>query len=189
VSIAAVVLAAGGSTRLGRPKQLIVFNGETLVERVIRIAAEAGLTPIIAVVVAYPELANRLQTDQKCTTIFCLRQPTEGISHSIKLGIVQARRYYAAGAILLTCDQVAVTPEHLQALCAEPDAPCGSAYAGRIGVPAYFPGSSFDALMVLDGDTGARELLRGARSVPNEALSLDIDTEEDFCKAQASFEG
>jgi molybdenum cofactor cytidylyltransferase len=180
VSVAAVILAAGASTRLGRPKQLLVINGETLVERAIRIAAEAGLTPIIAVVVAYPELVSRLQTDQKCTTIFCLRQPTEGISRSIKLGIAEARRCHASGAILMTCDQVDVTPEHLQALCAEPDAPCGSAYAGRIGVPAYFPAASFDALLALDGDTGARDLLRAAKSIPDETLSLDIDTEEDF---------
>jgi molybdenum cofactor cytidylyltransferase len=183
VSIAAIVLAAGASKRLGRPKQLLVLNGETLVERAIRIATEAGLTPIIAATVAYPELVDRLQTDQRCTTILYRRQPTEGISHSIKLGIAQARHYCAGGAILMTCDQVAVTPEHLQALCAEPDAPCGSAYAGRVGVPAYFPASSFDALLALEGDSGARDLLRGARSIPDESLSLDIDTEEDFRKA------
>ena len=47
--IAAVVLAAGASTRLGEPKQLIEIGGETLLERAIRVAREAGCTPIVVV--------------------------------------------------------------------------------------------------------------------------------------------
>ena len=50
VKIAGVVLAAGASTRLGRPKQSIVIDGETLVERTVRVVKEAGLYPVIVVV-------------------------------------------------------------------------------------------------------------------------------------------
>jgi CTP:molybdopterin cytidylyltransferase MocA len=57
-----------------------------------------------------------------------------------------------------------------------------------VGVPAYFPAENFDALLALEGDIGARELLRGARSIPQRELSIDIDTEEDFRAAQILFE-
>src|ERR1017187_3811434 len=53
--VAAIVLAAGASRRLGRPKQLLMLGGETLVARAIRLAGEAGATPVIAVLGAYHE--------------------------------------------------------------------------------------------------------------------------------------
>jgi CTP:molybdopterin cytidylyltransferase MocA len=59
-----------------------------------------------------------------------------------------------------------------------------SAYAGRKGVPAYFPAESFTALSELRGDVGARELLREAAAIEDESLALDIDTEEDIAKAE-----
>ena len=191
-NIAAIILAAGASTRLGRPKQLLVFNGETLVERAIRIATEAGLSPTIAVVLNIPELLDRLQSvlphprpSVPISTFVCVhRTAADGISKSIRSGIRQAHAEHATGAVLLTCDQIAVTPTHLQALCAQPEAPCGSSYSGRIGIPAYFPSSSFDALLALEGDTGARDLLRQARSIPAEFLAFDIDTEADVQTAK-----
>ena len=60
----------------------------------------------------------------------------------------------------------------------------GSAYAGRIGIPAYFPRQDFAALLELTGDKGARELLRASSSISNEELALDIDTEEDVRQAR-----
>jgi CTP:molybdopterin cytidylyltransferase MocA len=51
-----------------------------------------------------------------------------------------------------------------------------------VGIPAYFPASTFDSLLQLKGDTGARDLLRNARSVLSENLSFDIDTEEDIAR-------
>jgi CTP:molybdopterin cytidylyltransferase MocA len=46
-SIAAIVLAAGASRRLGQPKQLLMHGGETLLERAIRLASEAGAAPVL----------------------------------------------------------------------------------------------------------------------------------------------
>ena len=102
------------------------------------------------------------------------------MASSIRCGVDVARA--SDGVVLMTCDQPALTADHLRALCAELQSPCGSAYAGKVGIPAYFPASAFDSLLQLEGDTGARDLLRNARSVLSENLSFDIDTEEDIAQ-------
>ncbi len=168
-----MVLAAGASARLGRPKQSVVLGGETLVEHAVRVATEAGLSPVI--VVAADE-------DLKLTgaqSVFN-QNAKEGIASSIRCGVSAVRE--SDGVVLLACDQPFLTADHLRALCVVPESPCGSAYAGKVGIPAYFPASTFDSLLQLKGDTGARDLLRNARSVLSENLSFDIDTEEDIAR-------
>jgi molybdenum cofactor cytidylyltransferase len=179
VKIAAVVLAAGASRRLGRPKQTVILAGETLVERTVRIALEARLQPVIAVVRPEGDFGHSLQT---MGAVVVLNDA------SIRYGVNVARLLKASGVVLLTCDQVAVTAEHLQALCAKPAEATGSGYAGKVGIPAYFPAANFDSLMQLTGDTGARDLLRHARSVSTEALAFDIDTEADVARARTLLE-
>lgn len=185
MSIAAVVLAAGASTRLGRPKQSLQINRESLVERAVRVAFEAGLSPVIAIL-RDNELIEMVQKQGALALLN--RRSYEGMASSIRCGVGAAQRLDASGIVVMTCDQPGVTADHLRALTLDAVGVTGSGYAGRTGVPAYFPASSFDDLLALQGDTGARELLRGATSIQNEALNLDIDTEEDFHKAQTLFE-
>jgi CTP:molybdopterin cytidylyltransferase MocA len=183
--VAAVVLAAGLSTRLGRSKQSLVFSGETLAERAVRVATEAGLSPVIAVLID----AALIDDVQRLGAMALLNRKTlEGISTSIRSGVSAAKVANASGVVLMTCDQVALTPAHLRALCDQPDTVTGSGYSGRTGVPAYFPAASFDSLLSLEGDVGARSLLRDARTVPCETLSLDIDTEADLALARQLLE-
>jgi molybdenum cofactor cytidylyltransferase len=182
MSIAAVVLAAGASTRLGRPKQTLEIDGETLVERAARIAQEAGCKPVIVVINPQADFGHSLQ--QRGCVVVINETAGEGIASSIRRGVNVARMLQATGAILMTCDQPRVRPKHLRALIADPTAITGSEYVGHIGVPAHFPSTSFDALINLQGDEGARDLLRNANSILDETLALDIDTEEDFSKAQ-----
>lgn len=179
--IAAVVLAAGASTRLGEPKQLVRLGGETLLERAVRTAREAGLSPVIAVV-RDAALIEPLQT--LGAQVLLNRRAYEGMSTSIHAGVRWSEGMKASGVVLMTCDQPAVTPEHLRALCDEPAGTAGSGYAGKVGIPAYFPAASFAELMSLEGDVGARELLRQARAVSFEALLLDVDTEDDLKRAR-----
>jgi len=185
MSIAAVVLAAGASTRLGRPKQTLQINQESLVERAVRVARDAGFTPVIAVL-RDNELIDMVQKQGALALLN--RKSYEGMASSIHCGVAAAQRLNASGVVVMTCDQPGVSADHLRALIADAAVITGSGYAGRVGVPAYFPAASFASLLALDGDTGARELLRGAKSIANEALNLDIDTEEDFLRAQALFE-
>ena len=186
MSTAGVVLAAGSSSRLGRPKQTVVLDGETLVERAVRVAQEAGLAPVIAVVNPEGDFGHSLQ--QLGCLVVINEGFAEGMASSIRRGVAVAQMLKASGIVLMTCDQVAVTPEHLRALYEDTENIAGSGYAGKVGIPAYFPVSGFDALQQLSGDVGAREMLRTARVVLKDGLGLDIDTEEDLVRAQILFE-
>ena len=181
---AAIILAAGASTRLGEPKQLVTLGGETLLERAVRVASEAGLSPVIAVV-HDAALIDQLQV--RGDQVLLNRQYYKGMSTSIRAGVRWAKGMGASGVVLMTCDQPAVTPHHLQALSAEPDAVAGSGYAGKTGVPAYFPATYFEQLMSLQGDAGARELLRSAKAISYEMLALDVDTPDDLARARELF--
>ncbi len=184
---AAVILAAGASRRLGTPKQGLVLDSETLVERALHTAQEAALSPVIVVVRPEAHVGHALQ---QCGCVIAVNeQADEGMASSIRLGVNIARMAKAKGVVLMTCDQVLLRPEHLQALCGEPERITGSAYAGKIGIPAHFPAASFADLLELKGDVGARELLRGAASIADEDLALDIDTQEDFDRAQRLLRG
>jgi CTP:molybdopterin cytidylyltransferase MocA len=152
--VAAIVLAAGASRRLGQPKQLLQLGGETLVERAIRLAGEAGADPVFAVLGAHREAicaAARLEP-----AILVVNNDWEqGIATSIHAGLRALAGYapQAGGALLLGCDQPRLTAEHLRALIeaftAQP-APvlAASSYAEVLGIPAVFP-----------RDKGARALL------------------------------
>jgi CTP:molybdopterin cytidylyltransferase MocA len=111
------------------------------------------------------------------------------MASSIRLGVNIAGTVKAQGVVLMTCDQVLLQPGHLRALCGESERITGSAYAGKIGIPAYFPADSFPDLLELHGNVGARDLLRRAAAIADEGLALDIDTQEDFNRAQELLEG
>lgn len=178
MTIAAVVLAAGASRRLGRPKQNIVLAGKTLLQRTIAVAREAGLSPIVLVL---RKEAESLEITQFSDLIVVINhQADEGIASSIRSGITAVAGHKVAGAAMLTCDQPALRATHLRALVQDPRRLTGSAYGGSIGVPAYFPAALFSSLLQLRGDTGARRLLKNAHAVEAEELTLDIDTEGDL---------
>jgi len=180
VSIAAVILAAGFSRRLGRVKQSVEFAGETLVERAVRVAHEACLSQVIVVVNREAEFCEALE--RRGCVIVMNELAEEGMASSIRRGVSAAVTLKASGVLLMTCDQVGLEVGHLQGLVADPGRIAGSGYAGRVGIPAYFPAAKFGDLLVLHGDTGARELLKGERLVVDERLAVDVDTEEDLGK-------
>ena len=180
--IAAVVLAAGFSRRLGRPKQMIQVGGETLLARAVRVAGEAGLTPVVVVVNA--EFSDGLLGCELAVN----EQAEEGMASSIRCGVERATEVGATGVVVMACDQVELRAEHVRNLCAAPEWVTGSGYAGKVGIPAYFPAARFEELLALQGDIGARELLRGAASVVDEKLGLDVDTAEDVERARGLLE-
>ncbi len=187
MSIAAVVLAAGASTRLGSPKQLEMLGGETLLERAVRTAREAGCSPVIVVLGAehVQVLGNSVLGD--IVPVINDRWQ-EGMGSSVRLGVRTCGLVAkgAEGVVLMTCDQPAVTVWHLQRLMMRQEVKA-SRYAGRNGVPAYFPAKHFAALMALTGDAGARELLKDAGYEELEGGELDVDTVEDMARARELF--
>jgi molybdenum cofactor cytidylyltransferase len=184
---AAVVLAAGASRRLGSPKQMAWLGGETLLERSVRMVREAGLAPIVVVLGAEWELVLGRSSLGDAVTVVN-QDWAEGMASSIRLGVktLQLMATDLEGVLLMTCDQPAATVQHLQLVVAGNELK-SSQYAGKKGVPAYFPTEYFGRLMGLRGDAGARELLVEARSIELPGGELDVDTVEDLDKARRLF--
>jgi molybdenum cofactor cytidylyltransferase len=186
---AAVVLAAGASTRLGEPKQLVVLGGETLLERAVRTAREAGCAPVVVVLgAAHVEVLGHSRIGDAVPVINA--EWMEGMASSIRLGVrtLGCVAKDAKGVVLMACDQPAVTAAHLRALMGSGKV-TASAYAGRRGVPAYFPMAAFAELMSLRGDAGARELLREVDAIDLPDGDVDVDTAVDVDVAERLFGG
>jgi CTP:molybdopterin cytidylyltransferase MocA len=195
--IAAIVLAAGASRRLGHPKQLLMLGGETLIARAIRLAGEAGATPVIAVLGAYHErIAAVIESDKTINAIPVVnRDWQQGIATSIHAGLraLEDLAPQASGALILGCDQPRLTAEHLRALleafaAQASSAITASAYAGVAGTPAVFPRAVFADLLALRGDQGARALLMKP-TCPSVALpfpggEVDIDLPADLAQLE-----
>ena len=183
MSIAAVVLAAGASRRLGKPKQSLMVDGEMLVERAVRVATESGLLPVLVVMRADAVFRDALvSAGVRCVVN---EDAEEGMAASIRCGVAAAKDEEAEGVVILPCDQPWLDADHLRELIEKPDSVASSAYGNVRGVPAYFPAAEFAMLMQLRGDVGARELLRSSRVVVNEKLAFDVDTPEDAARLAA----
>jgi CTP:molybdopterin cytidylyltransferase MocA len=182
MNVAAIILAAGASRRLGESKQNVRLAGETLLERSVRVASLAGLSPIFVISRAGAELPPLT-----LATVLPNPKAAEGMASSIRVGVAAAIAAGSAGAVILACDQPAVAPDHLRRLAAAGAEILASAYARRNGVPAYFPAAFFSELTQLQGDSGARNLLFSARSIPLAGGELDIDTPDDLALAHTLY--
>jgi molybdenum cofactor cytidylyltransferase len=181
--IGGVVLAAGASNRLGEPKQLVLLGNETLLERAVRVVREAECSPVVVVLGASAE-SIRGACEFGDAVIVINDEWAEGMGRSIRLGVEALGDVDAC--IVMTCDMPTVTAAHLRLLTTA-DETTASGYAGRRGVPAYFPKNTFPLLAELRGDAGARNLLRSARYVELIGGELDVDTAEDLARARELF--
>lgn len=192
--IAAVILAAGASRRLGRPKQLLSLHRQTLLERAVTAAQNSLCQHVCIVLGANAEACREKIASCKAKIIFNAAWE-EGIASSIRcgLGAMMALHADLQGVILLPCDQTALSGELLNQLIqkALDHSMVASRYAGTIGIPAFFARSHFRELLALQGDEGARHLLKKP-GAPVETVSFpgggeDVDTEEQWRQAQLSF--
>jgi molybdenum cofactor cytidylyltransferase len=188
--LAALILAAGSSSRLGQPKQLVEFKGERLIDRAIRVASEAGATHIFVVLgFEFEKMLDVLKPTEHGTRILINKAWRSGMASSIGLGAAAAERVGAEDLLILSCDQPAVTREHLIRLSetSKREHVVASYYWDRRGIPALFPEFAFHALQELSGDTGARELLQdeAVLTVPLPGGEFDVDTPEDLARLQA----
>lgn len=185
----AVVLAAGGSARLGRPKQLLELAGEPLVRRAARAAAEAGYSPVVVVVGADPAAVTAALAGAACVAVENPDWRT-GVASSIRRGLaaLSSLRPDADGVLLAVCDQPLADAAHLArlagALADGGHAIAASSYAGTAGVPALFTRPVLDELRALEGERGAKQVV--ARDpgrvalVPLPGGERDVDTDADW---------
>ncbi|HWA10985.1 MAG TPA: nucleotidyltransferase family protein [Opitutaceae bacterium] len=185
----AIILAAGASTRMGAPKQLLEIEGRPLVVRAVEAALGSAAWPVVVVLGA-----NAAQIRPRLTRLPVLiaDNPTwaEGMASSIRAGIAMLRQFSRAldGAVIALCDQAAFSPQTIAQLTAAQRASgrsiIAARYAGKNGAPALFLREHFAALAALTGDEGARILLNGpagqVATVDLPELAFDLDTPEDY---------
>ena len=189
--IGAVILAAGESSRFGRPKQLVQFRGKSLVRRVVDAAKDANCSVIVVVLGSKREQIERelKETD----AIVAENQNWRcGIGSSIRVGVESAVNQAPdiEAIVLLTCDQPFVKTDTIERLFVMREktkkAIVASSYSETLGVPALFDRSCFQELLALDDETGAKAIILSNRERVAELLfpegKIDIDTAADYEK-------
>jgi molybdenum cofactor cytidylyltransferase len=185
-NVYALILAAGNSVRMGRPKQLLRWQGSTLLERAIDSASRVLPERVIVILGAHAESIHSAINFDSVKTV---RNPDwqEGLASSIRAGI-EALPASAEAVLILLCDQPMVDAAHLTALLSswqsEPGRIIASQYDLSSGVPVLFPAAFFHRLQALSGDKGAKPLLAEfdacVLKIPFAGAELDIDTPTDF---------
>jgi molybdenum cofactor cytidylyltransferase len=188
--LAGVLLAAGASTRLGRPKQLIEWRGQTLISR-----AVANLVSICGagVTVVTGAHADEVESDIANCKVKLVRNPDwqSGMASSLRAGVNAAAGNTADALLVMLCDQPMVTLDDLVRLTDawqnQPNCPVAAGYGAIFGVPAIIPAALLPELSALKDDSGARAFLRNRDDVQVVDIStalLDIDTVDDLLQLQ-----
>lgn len=178
---AILLLAAGGSIRLGRPKQLLVWQGKTLLRRAAETALASELGPLTVVLGASYQACCRSLGELPLHQV--LNPDWEaGMGSSLAAG-AQTLPAHIQRVLVMLCDQPAISAEHLRALVTEQShsqAPIvATRFDGTFGPPALFTGPWIEALRQLSGSVGAKSLFArepGLRSVNCPEAAWDIDT-------------
>jgi CTP:molybdopterin cytidylyltransferase MocA len=194
-SIAAIVLAAGGSSRLGRPKMLLELGGRTLLARAVAPHLEAGLHAVVVVVGRdAPDVlaAARLPDDPRIRVVVH-EGWREGMASSIREGLSACDD--AEAVLIALADQPELDAARVRAVVDAWDgrAPLVVPTAdGRPTHPVLFARALFGELRRLSGDVGARSVVESHRAsaIPLAlAPLLDVDTEEDYQAVRARWRG
>jgi molybdenum cofactor cytidylyltransferase len=186
---AIVILAAGNSSRLGRPKQLLPYQGKTLLTHVVTEALAAALSPVVVLTGAYREEIQDSLQGQRVALVYNPEWET-GMASGIVAGLGKALSIepYLQSVIVAVCDQPYISAELFRALIVKYAASgkglVACSYSEIVGTPVLFDVRYFKELSVLSGDAGAKQLLRkypdDVATVPFPGGSIDIDTTEDF---------
>jgi molybdenum cofactor cytidylyltransferase len=186
---ALIILAAGESSRLGQPKQNLVFKGKTLLQHAVDAGLESECATVIVVlganskhIMPIPETATLYNKNWK-----------EGMASSIKTVMLEIDNDVTFDqVIIMVCDQPFVSAALLNAMIAkqaETNKPIiACSYKGTTGVPVLFNSSLFGELLLLKGKEGAKRILKDHAGDIAEIIfekgGIDIDTPEDHKRLQ-----
>ena len=189
---AGVILAAGGSTRLGPAarKPLLTWRGEPFIRHVARTALGAGLSPVVIVTGAHPAEIRAAVADLPVAPVHNPEWEA-GQSTSVRCGL-QALPGTIGSAVFLLADQPQIPIELVQALTdrhAQTLSPIVAPLIGdRRGNPVLFDRVTFADLLLLTGDVGGRAVFarHPIAYVPwhDANVLLDVDTPEDYRRLQ-----
>lgn len=192
-AVGAVVLAAGASSRMGEPKQLLRLGGETLLRRALRAAFEGGCRPVVVVLGARAEELRAEAVWGGAHVVFN-EAWAEGMGSSIRCGLGAlldaTGEALLEAAVLMLCDQPFVDGEVIGRLVETYRAGGARLVASRYGVegargvPALFDCTLFPELLELDGAEGAKGVIKRhaceAAYVAAPAAAFDVDTPDDY---------
>ncbi len=194
-SVALLLLAAGGSTRMGRPKQLLDYHGRPLLRHSVEQALGSHCRPVVVVLGADADACRAAIRDLP-VEIVINEDWTQGMGSSIRVGINalhergEAMQEGVQAVVIALCDQPLISSgffDSLVRLHVEQQTPMVAAsYDDRPGVPALFVRSLFPRLAALDVNAGAKALLQAAGgellTIPAPRASIDVDTPEDYAR-------
>ena len=193
-SVAAVILAAGSSTRMGENKLLLALDGETVVRRALRAAADAGLDPVVVVLGHEAERVRAEIAGLPCVPIVNPRHAA-GKGTSLQAGIAEVSSATQAGAaVVMLADMPFVTAAMLATVVARHRASGAPMVVSRYGEvnapPILYARALFAELLALPGEACGKEMIRRHKpeaalvTWPEDALA-DIDLPEDYRRIRA----
>jgi molybdenum cofactor cytidylyltransferase len=187
-TVGLLLLAAGASRRLGAPKQLLAYKGESLLRRAARTALASLCRPVIVVLGAHRESVESEIADLPLEIVFN-EEWAMGMGASIRAGMEYlTARADTRAVVVMLCDQPRVEARIINELVAAyrvTNAPLVTAkYDGTHGVPALFDQRLYPALLALTGSQGAKSLILAHSAhlseVPAPEAALDVDTLADY---------
>jgi molybdenum cofactor cytidylyltransferase len=190
-NIAIIILAAGASTRMGRPKQLLPYQGSSLIKHTIDNAIASVCKPIVVILGAN---AVQIRSEISESAINIVDNPDWhlGMSSSIRRGILSLMTDFQAieAAVITVCDQPFLSSEVInnlvEAYYSTKKNIIACQYEDTLGVPVLFSREFFSELAVLSEDVGAKKLikknLQEVLSIPFPLGAIDIDTPQDYEK-------
>src|SRR4029077_11221237 len=160
-----VILAAGASTRLGKPKQLLQYQGKTLLAHTINEAVNSNADEVVVILGKNANLFKK-GIDEKKVRFAINSSWEEGMASSIRLGLdtLLNDKPYIDAVIFMVCDQPHISLSILNKLIKAQQkttkqiVTCN--YGDAIGPPALFHKKYFKELMKLSGDTGAKKIIQ-----------------------------
>jgi xanthine dehydrogenase accessory factor len=182
----AIVLAAGGAKRFGGLKQLLEYNGTSLLRRSIDIAKSLVDDRVKVILGARAQKVKR-DIAYLDSGIIVNDNWESGIASSLKAGLDDLPNECSA-VLYVLCDQALISAEHLQKLCElwlnDKSKIVACTYADTLGVPVIIPRQYFPSIMNLKGDVGAKSILKqhadNVVSINIPEAEIDIDTEADY---------